>query len=210
MAQAEANPDAGLIFSRLCVWKDGEPGTFEFSEANHGVAFDLGVEPKVLTQSGLINLLHKNYLWISGNTVLCKRAALLEMGGFEPNLRWAADWFSYYVVALRYGVVGIPKTLAMMRERTETYSSSSMSEPATQNKVLLEILRLIFSTKYGDLTTTFKQCPSILSLHGPQMTNIILRSPFAWSLLLGKLVWAFHTRLRLYRARLMAWKAKHG
>lgn len=210
MAQAEAHPEAGLIFSRLCVWPDGESGRNEYSERNHGAAFDLGTSPRVLSAQALHQLLRRNYLWVSGNTVVCKRSSLLEMGGFEASLRWHADWFGFYVVALRCGAVGIPKTLAMMRERRDTFSATGMNDPASQAKVLRAILQAIESPKYRDVLPVFQQCPSLLSLFGRDMLKQIVKYPPAWNLLPRRLAWHAGLKWRLWRDRFLYWKSKHA
>ena len=210
MAQADAHPEAGLIFSRLCVWPDGEAGRNEYSERNHGAAFDLGTSPQTFSPEALYQLLQRHYLWISGNTIVCKRSSLLEMGGFEESLRWHADWFGFYVVALRYGAVGIPKTLAMMRERKDTFSATGMNDPASQAKVLRAILRAIESPKYRDVLPVFQRCPSMLSLFGRDMLKQIVKYPPAWNLLPWRLAWHARLKWRWWRDRLIYWKSRYA
>ena len=143
----------------------------------------------------------------NGNTVFCKRSALVEMGGFEKSLKWHADWFGYYIVALRYGVVGIPETLCMMRERNDTFSQSGMTNKLEQRKVLREILKTIESPKYLDVLPIFKNCPSLLSLFGRDMFYEIIRYPIAWNLLPNRLTYSAANSARRNYGHFIAWKA---
>jgi len=67
---------------------------------------------------------------------MASRNALTQAGGFDPELRWHADYFSFWVVALRNGACFIPETLALMRQRELTYSSAGMTRPKEQRATL--------------------------------------------------------------------------
>jgi glycosyltransferase involved in cell wall biosynthesis len=177
------HPTAGLCFSRLAVFVDGSTATRVYNEA-HAAPFDYGKEPSYLSPAQLTTILKRHYLWMSGNTVVARREALLEIGGFEADLRWHADWFAYYVVALRYGACMIPDTLAMMRERTGTYSASGVGNHRAQRQVLQALMDIIKSEKYNDLLPIFKRCPSLFSPFGMNMASAALTAPrhrdFVW------------------------------
>jgi putative sugar O-methyltransferase len=166
LAALREHPEAGLCFSRLAVFVDGTSQAREFNERTDGAAFDYGTQAHYISPHALHALLARHYLWISGNTVLAKRSALLEMGGFEKSLRWHSDWFCFYVIALRYGACVIPETLALMRERKDTYSRTGMEDPAQQSAVLQAIFDQMKSPKYRDLVSIFRTRPTLLSLFG--------------------------------------------
>lgn len=170
------HPNAGLCFSRLAVFVDGSTATRIYNEA-WAAPFDYGKEPSYLSPRQLTAILRRHYLWMSGNTVLAKREALLEMGGFEADLRWHADWFAYYVIALRYGACMIPDTLAMMRERGGTYSANGVQNRRAQQQVLRTLLDIIKTDKYRDLMPIFKRCPSLFSPFGTEMAYASLGAP---------------------------------
>jgi glycosyltransferase involved in cell wall biosynthesis len=177
------HPKAGLCFSRLAVFVDGTTERRIYDGA-HAAPFDYGREPSFLTPDQLVTILKKHYLWMSGNTVLARRDALVEIGGFEADLRWHADWFAYYAIALRYGACMIPDTLAMMRERTGTYSGSGVGNRDAQRQVLQALMDIIKSDKYNDLLPIFKRCPSLFSPFGMNMARAALSAPrhrdFVW------------------------------
>lgn len=174
------NPEAGLCFSRLSVFVDGTTEVRHYTGHTRDASFDYGNSPRHFSPRQLVEALREKYIWMSGNTVVVRRAALLEMGGFEPALRWHADWFAYYVVALRYGACVIPETLALMRERKGTYSGGGISDPLQQNRVLAALLGLIKSPKYRDLLRVFSRRPSLLALFGKRGLYAALRNPRHW------------------------------
>jgi hypothetical protein len=189
-------PQAGLCFSRLSVFVDGKSEVRHYDEHTHGVAFDYSRFPEYLTPQEITAILRKHYIWMSGNTVVARRSALLEMNGFEESLRWHADWFAYYAVALRYGACVIPDTLALMRERLETYSGGGIADKQQQARVLKAIFDTINSPKYRDLLAIFRSAPSLLSLFGRHAVLVALRRPRDWPLALPLALWHLPRFLR--------------
>ena len=102
-------PAAGISFSRLAVFNDGSDDITSFTEKNHGIAFDFGTAPRLLSPQMLRDRLQRSHLWMSANTAMASRAALIQIGGFDPELRWHADYFGFLVVALRHGAVASRK-----------------------------------------------------------------------------------------------------
>lgn len=189
-----AHPGVGLCFSRLCAWREGTFHVTEFSEKNHGAAFDLGTELRHYSPAELREILRRHYLWISGNTIAARRDVLVDMGGFDAGLRWHADWFTFYAIALRHGAVGIPETLAMMRERAETYSRTGMQDARQQGKVLRAILDTFSQPRHRDLHAILRECPSLLSPFGRAVVRANLWRVQHWDVLLPLLAWQWRRR----------------
>jgi hypothetical protein len=59
----------------------------------------------------------------NGNTVVVKRTALWEVGGFRPELLSLTDWFSNSLVAFRHGLCYQPAPLAVLRMVANQYST---------------------------------------------------------------------------------------
>lgn len=195
-------PEAGLSFSYLATFKDGESDSIlEYTEKNHGVAFDLGHEIQYHSPAHLNERLRTHYLWMSGNTVVVRRSILLNMGGFPRDLKWHGDWFAYYCVALRHGAVSIPKTLALMRERPATYSSSGMSNPVLQKQVLSNMIKILKQPYNLDLFAQFKACPSLLSPFGKEMLFVSMSKLTFWSVGMPLFLWYFGRRLTCWKGR---------
>ncbi|MEA2970007.1 MAG: hypothetical protein QOE78_3268, partial [Alphaproteobacteria bacterium] len=173
-------PAAGMTFSRLAVFEDGSDETTSFTEKNYGVAFDFGTAPRFLSPQMLRDRLQHSHLWISANTAMASRTALMQVGGFDAELRWHADYFSFLAVALRHGAVCIPETLALMRQRPQTYSSEGMANRNEQRAILGRLADKLTTKGWRDLGITVLRCPSLLSPFGALMLEALLRRPRRW------------------------------
>ena len=86
-------PAAGMTFSRLAVFKDGSEDITPFTEKNYGMAFDFGTDPRFLSPQMLRDRLQRSHLWISANTAMVSRAALIQIGGFDAGITLARRLF---------------------------------------------------------------------------------------------------------------------
>jgi hypothetical protein len=111
---------------------------------------------------------------------MASRAALINAGGFDPELRWHADYFSFLSVALRQGAVCIPETLAAMRQREQTYSSAGMARPDEQRATLGRLADKLTTRGWRDVGIAVLCCPSLLSPFGSPMLDALLRKPRRW------------------------------
>ena len=205
LAALARHPEAGLCFSRLAVFPDGATQVREYlGDAATGPAFDLGRETHLLTPEALRQRLALSYLWMSGNTVVARREAVLAEGGFPPELRWHADWFVYYVIALRYGAVVIPETLALMREGTGEHGSAGMWDPIRQRPVLEAMIRTLKSPRYRDIAETVRARPMLLSPFGGLMLRVLVAHPRWWDLGWRYLYWTLAHWSAVYQGRAAA------
>jgi glycosyltransferase involved in cell wall biosynthesis len=173
-------PAAGIAFSRLAVFQDGSDDITPFTEKNHGLAFDFGTAPCFFSPEMLRECLQRSYLWISANTVMASRAALIAAGGFDQELRWHADHFGFMVVALRRGACCIPETLALMRQRDQTYSSAGMAKRNEQRATLGRFADKLTTKGWRDIGIAALRCPSLLSPFGGLMLEALLLRPRRW------------------------------
>jgi glycosyltransferase domain-containing protein len=174
------HPAAAMTFSRLAVFRDGSDDLIAFTKRKHGLAFDFGSAPFFLSPELLRNRLQQSYPWISANTVMASRTALIQAGGFDPALRWHADYFAFLVVALRHGACCIPETLALMRQRDETYSSAGMTNPGEQRATLGRLADKLTAKGWRDIGIAALLCPSVLSPFGSRMLEALLLKPRRW------------------------------
>jgi hypothetical protein len=182
-------PAAGMTFSRLAVFPDGSDDIIPFTQRNHGAAFDFGTAPLFLSPEELRNRLQHSYLWISANTVMVSRRALIQAGGFDPELRWHADHFGFLVVALRHGACCIPETLALMRQRDQTYSSTGMGKRSEQRATLGRLADKLTTKGWRDIGIAVLRCPSLLSPFGGLMLEALLLKPRRWPFALPYGLW---------------------
>jgi hypothetical protein len=175
------------------VFHDGSEDIISFTHRRHGTAFDFGTAPIFLSPEMLRSRLRQSYMWISANTVMASRTALIQAGGFDPALRWHADHFAFLVVALRHGACCIPETLALMRQRGETYSSAGMAKRSEQRVTLGRLADKLTTKGWRDIGIAVLRCPSLLSPFGGLMIEALLFKPRRWPFALTYgLWWANH------------------
>lgn len=184
---------AGMSFSRLAVFRDGADEVTTFTEKTHGAAFDFGKTVQFLSPEMLRERLQRSFLWISANTVMASRTALFQAGGFDEELRWHADYFAFLVVALRHGACCIPETLALMRQRDQTYSSAGMAKRHEQRATLGRMADKLTDKGWRDVGMAVLACPSVLSPFGTVMLEALFLKPRRWPFALTYgLWWANH------------------
>lgn len=133
--------------------------------------------------------LQQSYLWLSANTAMASRSALMEAGGFDPELRWHADYFGFWVVALRHGACCIPETLALMRQREQTYSSTGMAKREEQLATLGRMADKLTRKGWRDIGLTMMECPALLSPFGSPMLEALRLRPRRWPLAVSYGLW---------------------
>jgi len=189
-------PKAGIVFSRLSTFVNDKNNYYEYTEKNHLDAFDYTNIKEFNSPQEIDERLMEDYLWISSNTVLMRRDALLEVGGFIDKLEWHADWFTVYVIALRYGACVIPETLALMREHKSTYSSEGISKVKSQTQVVSSILKCIKSPQFKDVSSIFRARPCLLSVFGKNTIYAAMKNPLYWDILLQYLNWILKRKVK--------------
>lgn len=193
------HPGAGVAFSRLAVFEDG---TDIVTELKDGPAFEMGSEPNFLAPHELRERLRYNYLWMSGNTVVVRRDALLAAGAFRPELAWHTEWFVFYLVALRHGACLIPETLALMRQVPNTYSHAGMKSLRRQMGVLRAMVRAIHEPALQDVAQAFRNRPFLLSPFGLPILAVLFLNPRWWPM-----AWRCLHMIVSSQAGLWQWKA---
>jgi len=172
----QKHPGAGVCFSQFAVFVDGTTQKRIYSKFGMGDAFDLGEKEHFLTPEMFLKRLQRSYIWMSGNTVLARREALLEMGGFLPELRWHADWFGFFVSAMRYGACVIPEVLTFMREAPQSYSRDGLKNKKKQEEVLKNLLSLTYHASFKDVQPFFLNCPLLFSPFGYSILFVMIKN----------------------------------
>ncbi len=62
---------------------------------------------------------------IPGHATICRRDALLALGGFATELAWYCDWFALVALAFRHGACHVPESLAIRVLMPENYSAEA-------------------------------------------------------------------------------------
>jgi len=189
MAMLERYPEAVMSFSMLATFDDQTGEIVEYTSERFKDAFDLGDQPRFMNRSEFFERLGRSYVWMSGNTVVVRRDVLVKFGAFYPDLRWHADWYTYYMIGLRNGSCIIPETLAMMRSRGGTFSGAGMRQRSAQQQVLNRIIGRLLALSNRDLYWIVVRRPCILSPFGKHILFAALRDPRAWPIAVQYGIW---------------------
>ncbi len=190
MALLERYPSSGLCFSELSVLKGDTTEIERFATIPWlSRLYDLSNLPAYLDPSAIRDRMRRAYLPMTSNSVIVRRQALLELGGYPGQLEWYADSFAYTVVALRHGACVVAETLALLRASAGSYSASGRRSAARERAVLRSILDLLARESYRDIRRAFRECPSNFSPYGMRILGLQLARARDWDLALPYLWW---------------------
>ena len=74
-----------------------------------------GTTPCYHSPKQLCKIIAKRGEYIPGAATIIRRSALLEAGGFVPELKGHGDWFAHLVIGFRRGICYVPEALAAWR-----------------------------------------------------------------------------------------------
>lgn len=108
-------------------------------------------------------LLRKGYVGLQLNASILRTRHLKAQGGFDPALRWHADWFVAYVLASRFGFGAVSEPLAAFRLAAGTYSGDNVDHFERQREVSNAILDKLRSREFWDFRKALKATPAPFS-----------------------------------------------
>jgi len=161
----QAHPQAGLC-SSLSEWRC----------AASGLAWPYGAgmpdEPCYLSPDEMVALGRRGRLAISGPNMVFRKAALVGVGGWIPELRWFCDLFGAYTVGFRHGICHLPEVLAEFNLDPGSYYHSGRGT-AERREVMDRLLRLLESAPYADVAPRMRDS-GILGTLGLPMLQVVL------------------------------------
>lgn len=186
-------PQAGLC----CSW----PASFNSTtQVFHKNKIQWSETPRYFSPEELAEVIQGGY--IPGHTSIIKRSALLEAGGFIPELKWHSDWFLVHVIAFRYGICYIPEPLAAIRISAETYSASGRRDWSQQSQVLHQLLKILKSPAYRAVLPYFIR-GSLMSHFGDEIVRVVMSHPEHWDMetliLIQEPLWNWNQKLKQNR-----------
>ncbi len=163
------HPQAGLCWA-IGEWRDPVAGTFWRSGEN------FTVHPCYVPPKKLEELFRRDQLRFASHTVILRRSALIQAGGFILELKWCTDWFAMCVVAFRHGICFVPELLAVMRVHHTTYSAVGMRDLAAKREVLRRLPELLGRAEYQDVVGCFRRS-GVLAFFEKPMLELLLSQP---------------------------------
>ena len=150
MAILAANPEAGFCCSDPAEII-GDTG----SVRRFGLF--LSTRPVYLPPAEIYTLMQRNPFTFSSNSIIYRRQAMVDAGGFIDALQWQSDWFINLVAALRHGVCYVPEVLSVYRVDPNSYSAAGMSQSEVQRQLVCSILDYFQRSEYSDLAPIIRK-----------------------------------------------------
>lgn len=167
MAQLAKHPHAGLCFA-YDSFQEGDgpvwPNASGWSNA-----------PGYFTPDDVCRLVRH---CLPGHATVIRRQALIDAGGYLPELAWYSDWFALLTVAFRHGVCHLPETLAVRVLLPGAYSAGARQGPRNV-AVLGAFLDLITSPRYADVAPFFRR-NGAATYFGPDLIRAAAARPDRW------------------------------
>ena len=163
-----AYPKAGL-YTGLCEWR----------RTDSGLTWVMGggmpKEPCHLSPDDMVALGRSGRLMISNPSTIYRKTALLEVGGWRPELRWFTDWFGAFTVGFRHGICHVPEVLSTFNLSPTSYYHSACSREE-RRAVMGQLLQLLESEKFADVAPRIGQS-GVLGAFGWPMLKLVACHP---------------------------------
>ncbi len=175
MSQLLSNPSIGICCSDF-GYTDEKSGRFNFLSTRllANVYENLVLEPK-----SLISLMRHTDFWIPGHTTIIKKSSILKYGPFKSELLEKCDWYLFHLIALKEGVIYLPKTLSYLYCHTKSYSANITSSKKLKRQSAEAVVNLL--KKDNDIYADFIKS-TLLKEIILQDFHVLLKSPRAWQI----------------------------
>lgn len=134
-------------------------------------------------------LLDRGFVWLPLNASLVDRAALHDINGYDPRLRWHADWFANYTLAFRHGFTVVPEPLSVFRMVASGYSGTGMRDPKQQRDVCAAIYDKLKDPAFSDIHDALRTHPVAMTTFFRQMAQMLAMRPREWPFLASLAGW---------------------
>ncbi len=192
LAAARAFPQARMITSSYTQWwPERDEVCVHGRDSENGPWFLGTSEPAFISPERLHQLLRLSFVWFGINTAMFDRSVLVEVGGYDPDLRWHSDWFVSYAIAFKYGAVVVPESLALFREAEHSYSAVGMRDARQQRDVALAIQRKLRDPQFDYFYRAVMRSPAVISTFLRPTLLALPRHPSMYPMLLAILRWWF-------------------
>jgi glycosyltransferase involved in cell wall biosynthesis len=164
----QQHPTAGLS-NALCEWRSPTDGMSWIS------GLGMPNQPAYLSPNELTLLARRGRLTLAGPSAVYRRSALLETGGWIPDLNWFSDWYGAYVTAFRDGVCHVPEVLSVFNLSPTSYYHSNRSP--TERRETLSFLFGLLTSKTPPEVTARIAASGMLGGFGPLALRVALAHP---------------------------------
>ena len=158
------HPQAGICaWEIMNVYPDGRQKCFPYGLADTPAFIPPARVPRLLRGRGLVG---QCFVHLDG---------LRRLGGFPERLRWHADHFVCWVLAVRQGVCYLPQTGGVFRQLPLSYSAQA-EDPAAQQDVLDGFLECLARPELADVRQALRD-GQMLGIFGDGLLRALWRNP---------------------------------
>lgn len=144
----EEHPAAAFSFS--------DPSLYDIASSRFlHIPLSLAASPVFYSPEAFAALSARNSFTISSNTVVYRREAIQQFGGFPTDFEWQADWFANLALAFRHGVCYRPEALFHFSVDPDSYGNAGVRSAEGQRRLLLRFLQAL-DEEYADTRELFR------------------------------------------------------
>lgn len=114
---------------------------------------------------------------MNGGSNTIRRDIYIALDGQDPELKWYADWFLYFLIGFTYGFAYVPQRYSTYVKAKDSYLMGSY-DPVQQVPVILHMLDLL-QERYPAQAKLFKET-AILPRYNLKIAIAILQKPYRW------------------------------
>jgi glycosyltransferase involved in cell wall biosynthesis len=166
MALLSKHPQAGLC----CTIGD-------WQEVETGLRWHMGVgmteHPTYLSPQRMVELERAGKLFIAGHTCIVKRSALLATGSFPGEVKYAGDWFTYYLIGFRDGICVVPEPLAVCQIHAKSYYQRGRRDKTGDLQVMTAIVRLLNEPQFSEPAARMRESGALYIWGFPMLQTIL-------------------------------------
>ena len=158
----------------------------DWHELDTGLKWHMGVgmadTPSYLSPARMVEVERRGRLYISPNSVIFRRAALIEVGKFVPELKYACDWFAMYVAGFRYGICFVPEPLAVFNISRESYYHRSRRQKEKHGQMVHDLLKHLLRPDFGDAVDRIRISGALYMFGWPVLQAVMTQPQYRWFL----------------------------
>jgi len=180
---AAAYPAAPLCVSNYVQYYEGDRRRIYHRRDSELGPWYASDHPEYFSPDEFRAFLTRGFVWLPLNASLVKRSALLAINGYDPCLRWHADWFAMYTLAFRHGFAVVPEPLSVFRMSTHGYSGTGMRDPQQQREVCAAIYQKLHDPAFADIREALRRYPVTMGTFFRPMVRMLASRPREWGYL---------------------------
>lgn len=150
----------------------------DYREDATGLNWHWGVgvvdKPSYLSPEAMVEAERRGRFYIPPHSVIFKKGALLEVGGFRPELKYTCDWFAWYVAGFRYGICFVPEPLAVFNVLPGSYYQRNRRKSAEHREVMRALLDALCESKHNEPAELIRRAGSLHLYGWPALRDVLL------------------------------------